>query len=256
MKQLRIFYKTILMDLKSTFRYRFGIVTDILTMTLLLSFFFISDTGSSLENTYGFSNPKSLLLLGYILWNISVSIISTLSNEINIEARNGTLPNLFYSKAPIELILFARTISALLVNIIVILVMVLFSNLIFGVKLDFSFEIIPPILICIVGMFGLGLTISGISVYFKKVGSLVLLIQIGMLFVTDTLYVEDGISQISRFIPLTHGNDILRKIASGISYGDTLTSLIIMSFLWLVIGIVSLRFFINRAKSKGNLVMF
>ncbi len=67
-------------------------------------------------------------------------------------------------------------------------------------------------------MYGIGLIVAGIAIYFKRTGTIVFLIQTALLFVTDTVPTSDAILKITHYIPLTRCNEILRQIAVGGEY--------------------------------------
>lgn len=250
-----LFWK-IKMDLKSTFRYKFSFISDILVMTVLLLIFLFSNTGQSLGEKYGMESYKSLLLIGYFLWMISITAISSLSTFLNSEAKIGTLPYLMHSAYPIELIVLGEFISSLLVQSLVIIIISLLAKVIFTIDLYFSLFFILIILICALGMFGIGLIISGLSLYFKKVGAVVLVLQMLLLFITDTIPTSSAILKVSRFIPLTMANNVSRLYMAGMSYSSELIELIIFSILWLGLGIFVFRKCLKAAKKSGILLLY
>ncbi|MBO8170247.1 MAG: hypothetical protein H0Z35_13890 [Thermoanaerobacteraceae bacterium] len=87
----------------------------------------------------------------------------------------------------------------------------------------------------------------------KKLGQLTLIIQIILLFISDTL-TKTNFGGINKLIPLTVGTDIARKAAVGlkIEYGEW-GLLIMVSLLWLVIGSVVFNFGSRVARQEGGL---
>ena len=63
---MRIIWYECKMDVLRTFRYKMGLVSDLVIYTLLLCFFFWSNTGQSFQELYGVENYQALLLLGYM----------------------------------------------------------------------------------------------------------------------------------------------------------------------------------------------
>ena len=86
-----------------------------------------------------------------------------------------------------------------------------------------------PILLESLGMYGIGLIVAGIAIYFKRTGTIVFLIQTALLFVTDTVPTSDAILKITHYIPLTRCNEILRQIAVGGEYTGMLPGLCIVA---------------------------
>ena len=63
---IRAFLWEIKMDLHRTFRYHFGLITDIIVYFGLFTVFMITDSGMSYGEQYGYANYKGLILLGCI----------------------------------------------------------------------------------------------------------------------------------------------------------------------------------------------
>ena len=78
---MRIIWYECKMDVLRTFRYKMGLVADLVIYTLLLCFFFWSNTGQSFQELYGVENYQALLLLGYVAWTFSVTTIVWTSTE-------------------------------------------------------------------------------------------------------------------------------------------------------------------------------
>ena len=256
MKSIRSFWYQIKLELKSAMRYKFAFFSDIAVFSVILIFFFLSSTGSSFSDKYSGADSKELLLEGYIMWTFASAAISTMATGLNTEARNGTLPMFLHSKTPVEILLFAKLISSQIVQIVIILVLSIISRLLFHVQLSFNSKMIIPFLINLVGMYGIGMILCGVSLFFKKTGALTLLVQLVTLFVTDTLPSSDAILKITRYIPLTISNEISRLIISSKSYYSTAVTGIIVSVIWVVVGIITFRIFYEKSKIKGNLLFY
>lgn len=244
------------LDILSAFRYKFSITSDLIVMILLFMFFIGSNTGASFNKTYGNVDSRQLLFAGYIMWTISIAAISSLTLVISKEAKNGTLQVLFHSKYPLEIILFGEFLSSQMIHSVIILILSSIAYFLVNIPIVITPELLIPIIFCGLGMFGMGLFLTGMSIFFKRIGAVILLVQLSLLFVTDTIPTAQGIKNISKFIPLTIANDVVRKILSNISYSQELINLIIISAIWILVGIIGLRFFINRAKEKGNLFFY
>ena len=93
---IRAFLWEIKMDLHRTFRYHFGLITDIIVYFGLFTVFMITDSGMSYGEQYGYANYKGLILLGYIAWIYAVSAISNIANSVHNEAAQGILLSLIH----------------------------------------------------------------------------------------------------------------------------------------------------------------
>ena len=95
------------MDLHRTFRYHFGLITDIIVYFGLFTVFMITDSGMSYGEQYGYANYKGLILLGYIAWIYAVSAISNIANSVHNEAAQGILYKKISSKYPLQILFFS-----------------------------------------------------------------------------------------------------------------------------------------------------
>lgn len=244
------------MDLISTLRYKFGTISDIVVYSILLLFFLYSGTGKSYSNIYGYENYRELFFAGYIAWFFSVSAISSIAQIVTGELRQGTFYRKLNSRCPLEVLLFGRFIAALIVEVLVAIIVAV-VGIIFGkLNIEIHFEIGIPILICVLGMYGLGLCIAGAALFYKRVGAITYIIQLLLLFLTDTVSATDHFINISKGIPLTICNILIRKQIVGENVVTNLFQLILISIIWLITGIVMFRVFINKAKKEGNILFY
>ena len=244
------------MDLHRTFRYHFGLITDIIVYFGLFTVFMITDSGMSYGEQYGYANYKGLILLGYIAWIYAVSAISNIANSVHNEAAQGILYKKISSKYPLQILFFGLLISSLILETGTILVVVLLTKLVWGVQISFHAAFFLPLLVQTIGMYGIGLLVAGLAVYYKKTGAVVFLIQTALLFVTDTVPTNAGILNITKVLPLTNCNYILKKIITGEPYAERMILLIVTSVLWIVVGSIMFRIMLQKAKKRGNLLFY
>lgn len=253
---LRAFYWEIRMDFRSTVRYRFGIFSDILIFSVLLALFLFTDSGESYAEAYGYPNYKELLVIGYLAWMYAVSAISTVSQVVGGELRMGTFYKKYHSKYPLQLLLLGRLVSSLLIETAVAIVLLIVARLGWGVEAAFHPMVVLAIAVGTLGMYGIGLIVAGLAVFYKNTGSIVLLIQMGLLFVTDTIPVAAGILSVSRILPLTSCNIVIKYIMSGRPYAKEFLILCVTSAAFLALGALCFSFYLRKARKKGNLLFY
>ena len=253
---MKIIFYEFKMDFLRNIRYRMGIISDIAVFTLLLCFFFLSDTGHSLSAQYGSDNYKPLLLLGYIAWSFSVSAISTIGSQILTELQRGTLFFKLNSRLPLQLIYIGDLISAVFIQTFIIVIYTIAASLFFGAGCPVNPTIILALLICLLGMYGIGLMIAGLSLYYKRIGAVILVVQLFLLFVTDTIPTSPVITNISRVIPLTVCNTVIRNSFVGGGIARSMLMLCVSSLIWFAAGYVIFNVFLKRAKKQGNLLFY
>lgn len=147
-------------------------------------------------------------------------------------------------------------VSSVLLETITIILVVFISKVVWHIEFAFHIQFILPIILESLGMYGIGLIVAGIAMYFKKTGTIVFLIQTALLFVTDTVPTNSDILSVTHYIPLTRCNEILRQIAVGNEYASMILGLCIVSLVWLVIGSVFFDVMLKQAKMRGNLLFY
>jgi len=253
---MRIFFQEIKMDLASSFRYKFHIVSDVVVFTLLFVFFMLSQTGTSFSYRYYSDNFQALLLLGYIGWNFSVMCIALINNEIRHELQRGTFYQKLLSKFHLPFIYLSKLISAMLIQFVVVLCYTAIAIIIFEVQFNINLMIILTLIICIMGMYGIGLMVGAATLLFKKVGNIILLLQLTLLFVTDTIPTNAMILTITRFIPLTIANDVIRTSFSNGGISENFLLLILSSLAFLVSGVIFFQVALNLTRKNGSMLLY
>ena len=252
----RMFWYEIKMDFLRSIRYRFGMISDLLVYFALFTVFMVTDSGNSYAQTYHYGNYKELVLLGYVAWIYAISAISNVAGSLQSELTHGTLYKKVSSKYPLQYLFGGLYVSSVVLETITIVIVVIISKFVWGIEFSFHPAFLVPILLESLGMYGIGLIVAGIAIYFKRTGTIVFLIQTALLFVTDTVPTSDAILKITHYIPLTRCNEILRQIAVGGEYTGMLPGLCIVALVWLVIGSVFFDVMLKQAKKRGNLLFY
>ncbi len=253
---MRIIFEECKTDLLRTCRYKTGIISDIVVFTVLLCFFFASNTGTSFQEKYQEGDYKTMLLLGYIAWTVASAALSIVTSQISAEVQRGTFYLKINSKYPLQIIYLGDLVSSILIQIVIIAVYTVITHFVFGVKYFISPEIVFALSVCSIGMYGIGLAIAGLSLFFKRVGSIIFLLQLTLLFVTDTVPTSNAVMYITKFIPLTKCNEVIRKCFMRTNAAQPLVELIIYSLVMFLMGYLIFAFFLRKAKKKGNLLLY
>lgn len=254
-KYFNAFIEEIKLSLEIYWSYKVNLIFETFYIGLLYLGLLYFDSGQRLSLHYGnIHNYKSLLLIGYVFWSFSIAALSVSSSCISSESMRGTLEQKFMSIVPMYVLIAGEFLANILVQLIEISIIVLISHFILGVKFYFEFSIIIILLITLTGMYGIGLTIAGISIREKKINGLVFIIQTMLLFVSDVITSTDSKFVVNKFIPLTLGNDLARKSISKIDilFLDWM-QLIFVSFIWLAVGIFVFNYFLKVSKKEGLL---
>lgn len=259
MKALNAIYWEIRMELISTIRYRFDILSDVVVYSVLLVFFLLSGTGKSFGDSYHYKSYQTLLVAGYIAWMYAVTAVSSISRIVTDELKQGTFYRKYNADYPMQFLLFGRMAATLLRQSIVLLVLLIVARVAGGIAIGFHPALILAIGIGTLGMYGLGLIVAGFVLYYKKTGALLLVIQLCLLFVTDTLPTSKAVSTVTGIIPLTACNRLIRQILAGGSTTACIAHfglLLLLSAIFLLTGILVFSTFLHRARQKGNLLFY
>ncbi|WP_035172582.1 ABC transporter permease [Caldanaerobius polysaccharolyticus] len=254
MVYLHILFAEIKRSLKESFSYNVGFISSILLLVVLYCSLIFMNTGTLLGSYYkNAEGSKTLLLIGYIFWSYSIIAINEVSSEIEKEAVKGTLEQKFMSIAPYSLLLAGSIISSILVSSVVAGIIITLSRIIFGINIIINPGVILSLFITLLGMYGMGLILGGISFIVKKISKITEIIQIVLLFITDTL-TKTSFLKFNWIIPLTLGNDIARRFASSLTVPfDSWIVLVFVSSIWLVTGIAVFNICSKYVKKNGLL---
>ncbi len=256
MGALRALYWEVKMDLRSTWRYRFGVYSDLAVFGIMMLFFLFTDTGYSFSEEYGYENYKELLIIGYLSWMYSISAISVISSEIQGELKQGTFYRKYNSAYPVHFLFIGELVSGELIQTIVMIVLLVIARLFVGLKITFNPVLVVFILITVIGMYGIGLIVGGLSVFLKRTGSILFILETCLLFITDTIPTNGAIITISNVLPLTVCNDLSRLAIAGYVDYKKLLLLMVLSFVYLTVGILFFNYMVDKAKMKGNLLFY
>lgn len=237
--------------------YRFSFLVDIIIFCAIYSFLIISESGYKLSVYYSNeATSKELILLGYAMWILSISAINTICSEIRQENIKGTLEQKFMAIVSFQWLLVGKIISSLLMQIVEVGIILTLSLILFNFVLKVNLLIILFMLLTFIGMYGFSLIIGSIVINKKKIGQLNLIIQLGLIVLSDVFTVSN-ISIISRFIPLSIGNHIIRLSYTGLKIPlQDILLFIIVCGLWFVVGIILFNKAIENVKLNGSLSVY
>ena len=255
MKYLNALFAETKIALESVWSYKMNFISEILFIGGLYIALLYMDTGTSLGRYYGSpEDSKSLLLIGYILWNFSTMAIIVVGSNIEAEAARGTLEQKLTSIIPIYFLMIGKFLASILLEVIEVSLILIVSVLVFSVGITINFQSIVILLITLAGMYGIGLILGGLTLKFKNISRIINIFQTLLLFVSDTLMIISDEFSILNAIPLTKGNDLIRRVLVGqvVPMSDYLT-LILFSMAWLVIGIVVFNYFKKLSRIDGLL---
>ncbi|WP_313756026.1 ABC transporter permease [Tissierella sp.] len=258
-KYFYLFKVSIEKNFKELSRYKFNTISDIIIFYVLFMAMFLGiksfgisfgispmDMGSNLE---GF-------VVGYFLWTIMLMAYTGAAYGVMHDANRGTLEQLNMSGIKLSTIVTIRSLSDLLINFIISIVLLFIIMLTTNYKLEIKiFSILLPIFIGIFSILGIGLIFGGLALIFKKVQSLLNIVQY---FLIALVMVSPENSIIYNLIPFRPAADkVMLSMMEGYSFIDfSIYDYGIMvgnSILYFTIGLLVFNKCVNLAKRKGLL---
>ena len=202
-------------------------------------------------------------VLGFIVTFYALNAISDMSFNLMEEAQTGTLEQLYMSPSPSQLMVLGRSLASMVSATVQVLFTTVIIFVLFQLQLPLTWEMLPVLLITIVGLLGFGYVVGGLTLVFKHVGPLANIMQNALLIANGTFLpvslMPAWLGTTVMFFPSTLGIILLRRVVLD---GDSLAMLRADgSLLWLVfhsgvvfvLGWVIYAFCENIARKQGSL---
>jgi ABC-2 type transport system permease protein len=189
-------------------RYLFNTVSGLVTMYIVFLLLFFG--ARSLNLPFSTGSGLEGLVVGYLVWMMSIIAYQDLAYTIANEAEVGTLEQLFLSPTGFAWVGGSYMIGSFLTNLgmssLVLLSMMLTSGQ--WLHLDIL-SLLPLIPITLAAAYGLGFILAGLAVVFKRIQALFQILTFGLV-----AFVAAPIAKYAwmKFLPLAMGNQLLRKV--------------------------------------------
>ena len=166
----------------------------------------------------------------------------------------GTLEQKFMAVVPIGLLFLGKMLSGLLISTVIIASVTVLVLLLTDITLKITGLSLVLLGINLVGMYGLGLIFGSIALKVKKIGRLTFILQILLMFLTDTLTKTSFSDGLGKVIPLTNGINLARQSVSGLLVAKTdLIFFIVDSLIWLLLGVFIFSYAEKKVRREGAL---
>jgi ABC-2 type transport system permease protein len=245
-----------ILDVKEYMQYKVGLLLDIIVFTGTYFLIYILGIGQGFTSFYQIDKKSGdiLILIGYIFWQNASTALGYSSAIITGECETGIFENRLQGKYSVEVTWFLRLMINCLMHIITYIGIFAYSMLVFkGNSSDFLYmlDALAISFPCLVGMYGIGLILGAICIHEKNIGSLVMIVQTLLLFVSNTL--SPSRNDLVYLIPFSSGIEIVRNLYLQMDVNRNLLFICIMSNLfWGIIGILSFRYAVKREKENGT----
>lgn len=243
------------LDFRRMLNYKISLISDISIFAVVIVSTFL--TGLDVAFARGFEidiiSGKMLVLIGFIFWQISSTALGWSAANIRNETVLGTFELKMQSKFPISLMLFFQMLTYVIMSFVVlsimfiIFILVVGGNIIEVLYIPLSYLVAFP---AVLGMYGIGLIIGGISLREKQTGNLTFILQSALIFVSDFINVK---SRIFNIIPFNAGIKIMRNLYLGNPVEPTLVAdYILINIFWLIFGLAIFKVFLKKERKNGS----
>jgi ABC-2 type transport system permease protein len=156
------------------------------------------------------------IIVGYLLWSMSMTAYSGLSWNVTREAQWGTLEQLFMSPFGFVRVMFAKTVVNVLESFLWGAITLAAMLLVTGRTLAIDpLTVIPVGVLAVAPAVGIGLAFGGLAIRFKRVENAFQLMQFVMI---GLIAAPVGQYPLLKWLPLAQGSQILqRTMRDGVS---------------------------------------
>lgn len=186
-------------------RYPVNFVSQIATMFILFAGVFL---GGRAIAPAAISDTIGGIIVGYLLWSLSMSAFSGLSWNVTRESQWGTLEQLFMSPFGFGPVMFAKTVVNVLVSFFTGSLVLLFMMALTGTWLAVNpLTLIPLGVLAVAPALGIGFALGGLAIRFKRVENLFQIMQ--FVFVALIAAPVDQYPLL-KWVPLAQGSQLLQ----------------------------------------------
>ena len=229
---------------------------------ILFGFYFLAITFALGRGAFHPEQVASLLIgfVGYIFFHMQTN---RLFWGLLGEMQSGTLEQMYLSPLPSWLLTIGLEVASVVEAALTAILLYLFVSLVVRVSIPLQWAAMLPLAMLVVGSVGYSLILGGLTLRFKRLEILKEMFQIVVLIFGGVFVslerMPGWMATIARFLPLTPGVDVLRKILldqvelQTLAADGTLWWLVGNAMAYLVVGIVIFRLCERIAKRHGTL---
>lgn len=194
------------------------------------------------------------LVVGYLLWSVSITAYSGLAWNVTREAQWGTLEQLFMSPFGFGRVMLAKTVVNLAESLLWGVVTLAFMLAVTGESLVVDpVTVLPLGLLAIAPAVGIGFAFGGLAIRFKRIENA---FQLAQFFFIGLISAPVADYPVLKWLPLAQGSYLLRRaMADGVSLwnlpADELGVLVLTAVLYLGLGYAAFTYCQRWARRDG-----
>lgn len=236
-------------------RYYFNTLSSLISLYMIFMFIYYGARGFG-GPAMSVGNTLEGILVGYLLWTLSIMAFSDLSWDLNNQAQVGTLEQLYVTPVGFNWLNACNLLSNLVVNFVMAGALLLVMMISTGKYLNLDLISTVPLLLLSLGpAFGIGFAMGGLALIFKRIQSFFQIFQFVFVgFITIPWHAFPW----ARYLPLAMGNRLLGEVMVGglriwqLAKSDMII-LVWTSIVYLGLGLLIFRWCESIAKDKGLL---
>ena len=154
------------------------------------------------------------IIVGYVLWSLSLFILVDIAGGLQQEAQTGTLEQVFLSPFGAPQIFVTRAVANLMLQLILSLSILLVIMAMTGSSLSFPPTLLLPFLTVLLGSYGLALAIASLALLLKRVQQVLELFQFLLCFLL-MVPTENWVGSawfLGWLLPMAPGAGLLREV--------------------------------------------
>lgn len=209
--------------------------------------------------TAQFGGRLENVIVGYMVWFLLMSTYAAIAHTLEGERTVHTLEQLMMSTYPLRGIMFVRTMADITLAIVQATVITVIITLLTHTHLHFTLLSALPISMVLLSSVGLGFMVGALSFALKKIGSLLMVLQFGLMFITIAPIEKWGPvgMWLGALLPCSPSAAALRSIlvAQQVDWPMCIAG-ILNAAVYLALGLAIFKSAENSAKRKGTIGSF
>jgi ABC-2 type transport system permease protein len=248
-------------DLITSVRYPVELATGL--FMLYVFFMGIYNGARRLAGKQGILAGHDGMVVAFTLWFFAMMAINTMSVDIESEARQGTLEQVYLHAPNYLVLLWLRAVVHLAYGSWMVIALSLLIQLTTGRWLHLSLSGLPVLVaaagIGVIGLCGVGLILGALSLVFKRIGQLSAIVQFGLFFIALVQVQElpQLWQAILMHVPLVGPVQIVTRLvtpgADPASFGSALAWLALDSAVYALLGSLVFIWAERQARRAGSL---
>lgn len=194
--------------------------------------------------------------VGFLFWNAALSIITESCISISSDKQSGTFTQLMLKPISMLRQIAVKTLVWSIVNILIDIVFLVALFLLIGAPVGFSWSVVPIAIVTFVGLFGLTMIMSSLTILYTKTASFCDLLGYAMMFLCGATIplatLPPVLHAIGSLLPITKGITMSHAAIAGSQAG-------IADWIWLcgqsavfvALGYVAFNLIMRHGRRKG-----